>query len=361
MRLHLALYVVATVLIVVGVIICNIERLALLDLSAKPHNLCIVSRVKDVSLLLPQFFEYHIAAGVDHFYLANHCSGSDTLFWTDFYRKEVTVFQNQSFSDCNAGGTTDQGRLIDFTFQLAKPHCKWIAVMDFDEYIFPSASSSAVDGALIPDYLSSSPLLRMPWLVMSNNGLETAPLGQTFIETYQHGSFNAIKKTIVMSAYVESWQSPHQPEKFRWPSLTKTPKGLLLRDYSRQFLISSQEMLTTKEGCVLPRAPLYIRHYQTIAWQDFKALRLGRKHVWQFGSNEKELRDIWLGANHSSEDASCLLKENARWTAFILAKMVKSSLHRLSAYRLRFHQQANENETTLARDYASWIRGVPLV
>lgn len=323
------------------------------------YQTCIVSRVKDVSLLLPQFFEYHIAAGIDHFFLTNHCSRSETLFWTDFYRKEVTMFRNQSFNDCCAGGTTDEAKLIDFTFQLAKPRCKWIVVMDFDEYIFPTR---AVDGARIPDYLSemtSLQLLRMPWLLMSNNGLEIAPRNKTFIEIFQRGSFNRIKKTMVRSAYVTSWHSPHQPEKFLWSSIIKTPRGQLLRDYSRPFYISSNEMFQSEQStaaCEFPRAPLYIRHYQSIAWDDTKTLRANRQHVWRFGSNEKELRDIWQQANHSIDNTICLLTNNGGWTGLMIHEMLESSLNRLKAYRL----QQPSNESTLERDYARWLRGVPL-
>lgn len=38
------------------------------------NKICLLTRVKNVAYLLPQWLEYHIASGVDHFYIVNDCS-----------------------------------------------------------------------------------------------------------------------------------------------------------------------------------------------------------------------------------------------------------------------------------------------
>ena len=40
-------------------------------------NICLLTRVKNVAYLLPQWIEFHIASGVDHFYIVNDCSSDN--------------------------------------------------------------------------------------------------------------------------------------------------------------------------------------------------------------------------------------------------------------------------------------------
>ena len=38
------------------------------------YDICLLTRVKNVAYLLPQWFEFHIAFGVDHFFVVDDCS-----------------------------------------------------------------------------------------------------------------------------------------------------------------------------------------------------------------------------------------------------------------------------------------------
>jgi len=40
-------------------------------------DVCIISRVKNVAYLLPQWLEYHHLVGVDQFFIINDCSNDD--------------------------------------------------------------------------------------------------------------------------------------------------------------------------------------------------------------------------------------------------------------------------------------------
>lgn len=40
-------------------------------------KICLLTRVKNVAYLLPQWIEFHIASGVDHFYIVNDCSSDN--------------------------------------------------------------------------------------------------------------------------------------------------------------------------------------------------------------------------------------------------------------------------------------------
>ena len=303
-------------------------------------KLCVISRIRDVSLLLPQWLEFHIAAGVDHFFLTNDCSNDATLQWLTIplYSASISLSRNQSFNNCTQGANSKEGDLIDDTFQRAKAACEWTVLLDPDEYIFPTHFQP---GALVSDYIAnlSVPLLRLPWLVMSNNGYEKSVDGMTIVETFRSGSiFNKLKKTLVQSRYIKRWINPHHPEKFEYfsPKIGPYP----LRDVSRPFYISDNEM-ETNGRCTIPKAPLYIRHFQTQAWHDFLVLRSNRRSPW-FSGSEDDLRRIWRESNLQS---SCL-PPGDEFVSFIVSRMKN---------RLRDHSPSKFESF-----YKDWLKGTAL-
>lgn len=102
------------------------------------HELCILTRVKDVSYLLPQWIEYHTNVGVDHIYIADN---GKTMFWAQFYAKHhlVTLYESQDFNNCTQH-VPKESVLFDFLFQKAQHTCEWVTVIDADEYMVPTNS-----------------------------------------------------------------------------------------------------------------------------------------------------------------------------------------------------------------------------
>ena len=289
------------------------------------YELCIATRIKDVPKLVPQWIEFHLVAGVGHIYIVNDCSRESSFFWpVDFYSDDVTFIMNNTALNCsnhdNMGVKEDTAN-VNLAFQTAKKHCQWVAVIDPDEYIFPSddnanyvmnnnndndlLSSSSISGSSVLyqnhhyhkndqvlsaldvppllSYLRNTsvlPVIRMPWYTFSTNGLEKAPKGELIVNTYTHGRFETIMKSIAKSKYVVQWMDSHKPTKFE---VFGSPKieGKHLRDYTRSWNIQPHEMTISDHShhhqCTVPKATFYLRHFRVLAWEDHVNLRLSYK------------------------------------------------------------------------------------
>lgn len=228
------------------------------------HELCVLTRVKDISYLLPQWIEYHTNVGVDHIYIANDCSTDNgkTMFWTKFYAEHylVTLYESQDFNNCTYH-VPNESVLFDFLFQKAKNACEWVTVIDADEYMVPTNSQESVQlfergtshaahklrlplKQLIHTLnKQSQPILRMPWYIMSTHGLEMRPSG--FITTaYTNGQYAQIRKTLVKSEYVNHWIDSHAPQKYVW-NLPRV-QGRKFKDYARSFVVTDNEFSAQK-------------------------------------------------------------------------------------------------------------------
>ena len=203
----------------------------------------------------------------------------------------------------------NEGKLFNFLFQKSKPRCDWTAVIDADEYIFPSTDAEyerimkRKPDSFLKAVLSTfivNPILRMPWYIMSSHGYERRPHG-LITARYIDGMFQKLlkMKTIIRSRYVVSWTDSHHPLKFGW--FSPSVEGKPLRDYNRPFLVQPNEM-TYKNECSVPRSPLVIRHYRALSWEDFRSIRLNRTHTSFGGTNvwAKNPRRKWLEFNFSS-------------------------------------------------------------
>ena len=219
------------------------------------HELCILTRVKDVSYLLPQWIEYHTNTGVDHVYIANDCSSDNdkTMFWAKFYAKHdlVTLYESQDFNNCTQH-VPNESVLFDFLFQKVKHTCEWLTVIDADEYMVPSNAQQIASFSKntartrrpplkqVIDALNqqSQPVVRMPWYILSTHGHETRPYG--FItNAYTSGQYAPIRKTLVKSQYVAHWIDSHVPQKYVW-NLPKV-QGRTFKNYVRSFAVTDDE------------------------------------------------------------------------------------------------------------------------
>lgn len=322
------------------------------------YKLCIVTRVKNVAHLLPQWFEYHILIGVDQFYIADDCSndGNRTAFWMHFYGQlgKVSFFQNQTFNNCThrtkSGQSVGSPALYDFTFTFAKPKCEWVGVIDPDEYL--TARGDGVFGKTIftsvnKDMLSVKPLLdtmrkpiiRLPWYAMSSHGYEKRPQ-KLLVDAYLMGKFhpqkNPIIKTMMKTKYVIKWNFSHYPTIFE-PSAPNINHGPL-RKYATRQTLASHEMVMQKlrnnVTCLVPRSPIFLKHFITLSWEDFYQGRGnltfdsdGNKNMWA-----RLPRSTWEEWNFTDTSKCASLANNFH---HCVSRLIQSAaVQRLRSYRL---------------------------
>lgn len=132
------------------------------------YKLGVFVRVFNEQYAIQEFIAFHMAQGVEHFYIYNNMS------------QDSTVEKIQPFVD--AGIVTLEHRSDKPMSPAADTHCmntyghecEWIACIDADEFIFTT------DGTLLPDFLENykqHPALAIHWIYYGSNGHRARPSG----------------------------------------------------------------------------------------------------------------------------------------------------------------------------------------
>ena len=151
------------------------------------YEICVMSRMRNIHLLLSQWIEFHLIAGIDHFILLDDCSDDflpndrkemDTLFvadsstkghkrhnvladefytllahllppvnvsqtvflmkiWARYYPNLVTLHPPLDDNDCSHH-VPNEFHLLNELYHHYRHKCQWMLQLDPDEYIFPS-------------------------------------------------------------------------------------------------------------------------------------------------------------------------------------------------------------------------------
>ena len=103
------------------------------------HTVSIAAIFRDEAPYLKEWIEFHLAIGVDHFYLTNHESQDDYLSVLKPYIDEgkVDLFQISGNPDSKAQWDLIQGAAYLKSAEFALNQTEWMAFIDIDEFIFP--------------------------------------------------------------------------------------------------------------------------------------------------------------------------------------------------------------------------------
>ena len=143
------------------------------------YDLAIVAIFKDEAPYLKEWLDYHLVAGVEHFYLYNNDS-------TDNYQEVLAPYV-----ESNLVTLTDfPGRLAMFpayndALEKYRFDCRYIAFIDLDEFIYPKTNRSiveVVDKILLQN--TSAAGLAINWQVFGSNGQETADYSRGVMERF---------------------------------------------------------------------------------------------------------------------------------------------------------------------------------
>ena len=143
------------------------------------YNLAVVAIFKDEGKYLREWLDYHLLAGVDHFYLYNNDSSDDYAEVLAPYVEKnlVTVI------DC-------PGRLMMFpayndAIEKYRYECRYFAFIDLDEFIYPKSNRSIVE---VVDEILSQVLdaagLAMNWQCFGSSGQEAADYSCGVLERF---------------------------------------------------------------------------------------------------------------------------------------------------------------------------------
>ena len=143
------------------------------------YDLAVVAILKNEGHYLKEWLDYHLLAGVDHFYLYDNDSSDNQAKvaapyieagLVDYIPFPGKVMQYIAYNDA----------INRFKFQ-----CRYMAFIDLDEFIFPKTNRRIVE--VVDEILSGNPNasgLSMHWQIFGSNGQDKADYSRGVLERF---------------------------------------------------------------------------------------------------------------------------------------------------------------------------------
>ena len=142
------------------------------------HDLAIVAILKNEGHYIKEWLDYHLLAGVDHFYLYDNDS-------IDNYNKIIAPYvaaglvTSKNFSGGSAQFAAYLDAVLNYRFE-----CRYMAFVDLDEFIYPKSARSVVE--VIDEILSGTAAagVAINWQLFGSNGEERANYRRGVLERF---------------------------------------------------------------------------------------------------------------------------------------------------------------------------------
>ena len=143
------------------------------------YDLAIVAILKNEGRYIKEWLDYHLLAGVDHFFLFDNDS-------TDDYDEIVAPYVKAGLvTSSRLSGRSPQFAAYDFAVRDYKFFCRYMAFVDLDEFIFPRNGRSI--SATVDEILSTknnASALAVNWQLFGSNGEKTADYSRGVLERF---------------------------------------------------------------------------------------------------------------------------------------------------------------------------------
>lgn len=171
-----------------------------------PYDLAVVAIMKNEGPYVKEWLDYHLLAGVDHFYIYDNDSPDN--------QKEIL----QPYIDAGIvtytfyPGRARQYAAYNDAFQSFKFECRYMAIIDGDEFIFPKSKSTineVVDEILLSNQNFSA--LGVNWVLFGSNGQEHADYTRGVLDRFpaRDSKVSNHIKTIANPRMINFFQNPH--------------------------------------------------------------------------------------------------------------------------------------------------------
>ena len=188
------------------------------------YNLAVVAIFKNEAPYFKEWLDYHLLAGVEHFYLYNNDS-------SDNYKEVLAPYVEKNLVTL----TEWSGKLMMYpayndAIDKYRFDCRYMAFIDLDEFIFPKTNQNIVE--VVDEILSGVPNaagLGINWQCFGSNGQDKADYSKGVLERFTRRApsdwhfilsedsmiGNTTIKSIVNPRLVDCWWSPHYAFYFR--------------------------------------------------------------------------------------------------------------------------------------------------
>lgn len=143
------------------------------------HELSVVAVIKNEAAYLEEWLNYHLAAGVDHFYLYDNDS-------TDEPREILEPYIEAELVDCfSVAGANVHIPAYNDAVRRFKFATRYMAFIDVDEFIFPQTGQSIVEVAdEIFSREENTAGLTVNWQIFGSSNLETPDWERGVLEQF---------------------------------------------------------------------------------------------------------------------------------------------------------------------------------
>ena len=177
------------------------------DKNLFPYNLAVVAIMKNEVHYAKEWIDYHLLAGVEHFYIYNNDDNPDAL-------QEVL----QPYIDAGLvthifyPGKARQYEAYNDAVQNFRFFCRYMAFIDADEFIFPQSDKSIVE--VVDELLTDKPNaagLGANWVMYGSNNLEKADYSKGVLQrfTARNAENNKHIKIIADPRKIDYFTNPH--------------------------------------------------------------------------------------------------------------------------------------------------------
>lgn len=179
------------------------------------HDLVVVAIMKNEGHYIKEWLDYHLLAGIDHFYIYDNES-------LDNQSEVVAPYVKAGLVDyIFASGKAIQMPVYNDAIKRFKFHCRYMAFIDGDEFIFPKTNRNIAE--VVDEVLLGNPNaagLAINWQVFGSNGQDKADYSCGVLERFTRRApsnwirlkspcGNNLIKTIVNPRLVNFIPEPH--------------------------------------------------------------------------------------------------------------------------------------------------------
>ena len=173
------------------------------------YELAVVAILKNEALYIKEWLEYHLLAGVDHFYLYDNDS-------TDNVKEILKPYIDKNIVEYFPfPGKRPQMPAYNEAIQRFKFDSKYIAFIDLDEFIYPHENKSILE--IANEYFNKYPEIAgfsMHWATFGSAGQEKADFSKGVLERFLYRTetgfdHNKYVKTIMNPRCVNLMVGPH--------------------------------------------------------------------------------------------------------------------------------------------------------
>lgn len=149
------------------------------DKNLFPYDLAIVAIFKNEAPYLQEWLDYHLVAGVEHFYLYNNDSSDN------FAEVLAPYIAANIVTLIDFPGRAMQNLAYEDALENFRFDCRYIAFIDLDEFIYPKTNRSVAE--VVDEILSrddKAAALAINWQYFGSNGHETADYSRGVLERF---------------------------------------------------------------------------------------------------------------------------------------------------------------------------------